>query len=351
MPKIISSTKKKKVITITYIHTFQQKINTLAQKHAASKKNNKNANLRPGASLASYTPRHKHSAGTANDIIDDEEDGDYVGKEVLDEKGATWRIISITDNGVNWKEVIKKKKKLKDSILIIDEKKEVFAGGMTAKTTLVCYFCKKNGHTSSDCPSLFSKCIISAKETVVVPAVACYFCKKIGHESSDCPSLSPDVVKRQKVQEKPKRQKIKKKRNDNMNINNNSNNKNINNNNNNNNIANLRAGASLASNAPLHKHSAGSSLKTPKKHGILSSSNDKNGRTIKSDIKKRKRSDDDMSASAKKQNKKRKEDEEEELEYVGMETIESDGTKWRITSISKDGCVHWEEVVIKKMMV
>ena len=57
-----------------------------------------------------------------------------------------------------------------------------------------------------------------------------------------------------------------------------------------------------------------------------------------------------MSASAKKQNKKRKEDEEEELEYVGMETIENDGTKWRITSISKDGCVRWEEVVIKKKL-
>ena len=158
------------------------------------------------------------------------------------------------------------------------------------------------------------------------------------------------LPKRQKVQEKRKRQKIQKKRKDNMNINNNSNNKNINNNNNNNNNANLRAGASLASNAPLHKHGAGSSLKTPKKRGILSSSNDKNGRTIKSDIKKRKRSDDDMSASAKKQNKKRKEDEEEELEYVGMETIENDGTKWRITSISKDGCVRWEEVVIKKKL-
>ena len=337
-----------------YTHLPTENKYASLQKHAASKKNNKNANVRPGASLASYTLRHKHGAGNTNDIIDDEEDGDYVGKEVLDEKGATWRIISITDNGLklNWKEVIKKKKKLKDSILIIDEKKEVFAGEMTAKTTLVCYFCKKNGHTSSDCPSPFSKCIISAKETVVVPAVACYFCKKIGHESSDCPSLSPDVVllKSQKVQEKRKRQKIQKKRKDNMNINNNSNNKNINNNNNNNNNANLRAGASLASNAPLHKHGAGSSLKTPKKRGILSSSNDKNGRTIKSDIKKRKRSDDDMSASAKKQNKKKKEDEEEELEYVGMETIENDGTKWRITSISKDGCVHWEEVVIKKKL-
>ena len=337
-----------------YTHLPTENKYASLQKHAANKKNNKNANVRPGASLASYTPRHQHGAGNTNDIVDDEEDGDYVGKEVLDEKGATWRIISITDNKLNWKEVIKKKKKLKDSILIIDEKKEVFAGEMTAKTTLVCYFCKKNGHTSSDCPSLFSKCIISAKETVVVPAVACYFCKKIGHESSDCPSLSPDAVllKRQKVQEKRKRQKIQKKRKDNMNINNNSNNKNINNNNNNNNNnnANLRAGASLASNAPLHKHGAGSSLKTPKKHGILSSSNDKNGRTIKSDIKKRKRSDDDMSASAKKQNKKKKEDEEEELEYVGMETIENDGTKWRITSISKDGCVHWEEVVIKKKL-
>ena len=57
-----------------------------------------------------------------------------------------------------------------------------------------------------------------------------------------------------------------------------------------------------------------------------------------------------MSASAKKQNKKKKEDEEEELEYVGMETIENDGSKWRITSISKDGFVHWEEVVIKKKL-
>merc|ERR1712100_712520 len=47
-----------------YTHLPTENKYASLQKHAASKKNNKNANLRPDASLALYTPRNKEGAGS-----------------------------------------------------------------------------------------------------------------------------------------------------------------------------------------------------------------------------------------------------------------------------------------------